>query len=439
MHNTPDVSPFWSLRGGSNAWALRPDVISAWVRRKQAEVPPMTMEWAPILSCDADCPMCPYRKSRLLLGDGTVAADSHAAADDLHAASLATATRVLDVAWQGGVRGVLFTGGGEPLVWGHLPAALRYSASLGMDNCLYTNGFRLGFETDLAQSLLDPAAGLVFVRVSVNAVTAQVVRKHWGLSTIQVDHQIAGLTALLRARRHWEGDYARLGRPLPSIQISTVVDRLNAGDLVAICRTVADTFQAHRGTPGIEDVMAVRPLTIHGRRSGYSTMDHDEMVITSILRQCGSSGEGRQRLNDAGVPLYLGFGLDKVESGDAESYSAVIEREYAERDVSWATGLFLTVGPDGTVYPSTEHNCEREWAIGSLLNQSVSEIYASPQRRAMLDRMNEERWGPSVAQPTSRTARLDRIAKAILSGALRPADIHQIARQATHSHRAILD
>jgi molybdenum cofactor biosynthesis enzyme MoaA len=119
----------------------------------------------------------------------------------VHAASLSTAKRVLDAAWQGGVRGVLFTGGGEPLVWEHLPEALRYSASLGMDNCLYTNGFRLGTDKDLATTLLDPAAGLVFVRVSVNAISQHVVQKHWGLSVIRVDHQMGGLAALLQARR----------------------------------------------------------------------------------------------------------------------------------------------------------------------------------------------------------------------------------------------
>jgi hypothetical protein len=75
-------------------------------------------------------------------------------------------------------------------------------------------------------------------------------------------------------------------------------------------------FLAHRGTRGVEDVMTIRPLTIHGRRSGYSTKDHDDAVIGSILSQCGSNGEARLPLNDAGLPLYLGFGLEKVESGE---------------------------------------------------------------------------------------------------------------------------
>src|SRR5689334_13458367 len=113
------LSDYWSPRGGSNAWALRDDVIDAWLRRDQANVPPMTMEWAPILACDADCPLCPYRRSRRNLPIGTVR-DGDAASDDAHSATLETARRILEAAWRAGVRGVLFTGGGEPLVWAHL-------------------------------------------------------------------------------------------------------------------------------------------------------------------------------------------------------------------------------------------------------------------------------------------------------------------------------
>src|SRR5438105_2728740 len=181
MHKTPAVSPFWSPRGGSNAWTLRPDVISAWMRGNQAEVPPMTMEWAPILACDADCPLCPYRRSRLLLTERTVASGTHALSDDAHAASLKTAKTILEAAWNGGVRGVLFTGGGEPLVWAHLNEALTFSAALGIDNCLYTNGFRLGLDQTLATTLFRPENGLVFVRISINALSRPVVKKHWGL------------------------------------------------------------------------------------------------------------------------------------------------------------------------------------------------------------------------------------------------------------------
>jgi uncharacterized Fe-S cluster-containing radical SAM superfamily protein len=399
----------------------------------------MTMEWAPILACDADCPLCPFRRSRLKLDRGTVAPGESASSDDEHAAGLETARRVLEAAYQGGVRGVLFTGGGEPLVWEHLLEALKYSAELGMDNCMYTNGFRLGYDGSLARSLLIPQNHLVFVRVSINAMSRPIVRKHWGLDVIEVDRQIEGLVALLQARNQLFDEYGAAGRNVPSIQISTIIDRQNVADLPAICDTVSWVFRSNRVVRGVEDVMVVRPLTIHGRPNGYSTHDHDDAIIRGIIAACGPNSRGKEALDAAGIAVHLGFGLSDVAADLVPTYSAIVEREYASRDISWANGLFLTVGPDGAVYPTTERNCDVQWAMGSLLDQSVREIYTGDRRRAILARLNSERWGPSVAQPTSRTARLDRIAKALMSGELGSADIAEVQRHALQQHQVILD
>jgi hypothetical protein len=53
--------------------------------------------------------------------------------------------------------------------------------------------------------------------------------------------------------------------------------------------------------------------------------------------------------------------------------------------------------------------------------------------------VQSEGWGPTVAQATSRTARLDRIAKAVMSGALNHGEMARLAESARLSHRAILD
>src|ERR1041384_8368789 len=407
---TDQAQRYLSPRGGSNAWALRPDVIEAWRRGAQLDVPPMTMEWAPILTCDADCPLCPFRRSRLQLEDGTIATEKNAPSDDKHAATLKTAHKVLEAAHESGGRGVLFTGGGEPLIWEHLVDALKYSSKLGMDNCMYTNGFRFGYDHSLASSLLSPENHMVFVRVSVNAVSRPVARKHWGLDVIEITRQIEGLGSLLKARNQLANEYAAHARTVPSIQVSTIIDRQNVSDLPAICDAVAQAFLSNRIVRGGEDVMVVRPLTIHGRPRGYSTHDHSEAMIRSVIATCGVAGTGTETLTEAGVALYLGFGLTEIAAGTVLNYSELLEREYASRDVSWSNGLFLTVGPDGSVYPTTEHNCDGSWVMGSLLNQSVREIYRSDRSRAVLARLNSHQWGPSVAQPTSRTARLDRIA-----------------------------
>jgi hypothetical protein len=359
--------------------------------------------------------------------------------DDVQAATPATAQRVLDAAYAGGVRGVLWTGGGEPTIWAPLLAMLAYSTQLGMVNALYTNGFVLGRDPDFAHRLLAPASGLVFVRMSINAVTPHVVKRHWGVEPYEVSFQLAGLVRLLEARNRLLPLYQEQHMRVPSIQISTIIDRQNVGDLLGVCESVAAIFAHYRAVQGDEDRCIVRPMTYHGRPR-YSVRDHPDGVIQQLIDVCGTAGQGRRALADAGVELFMGFGLPLVEAGVVPTYAAVLESTYAERDVSLATGLFLIVGPSGAVYLSTERNCSDDtWSFGNLKDQSVEDIYRSERRRQLLDYANAQRWGPDVAQPTSRTARLDRIAKAVWQRVLSADDLEEIRQLSLASHALLLD
>jgi hypothetical protein len=365
--------------------------------------------------------------------------DQTAPEDDVQSATRESAQRVLEAAREAGVQGVLWTGGGEPLRWEPLLDMLAYSTSLGMANALYTNGFRLGLENGLARKLLAPDNGLIFVRVSINALSPERAKRHWGLDAAQVQTQLVGLAALFEARQQWLPEYQAREQQIPSIQISTICDQHSIGDLPLICATVAEIVATHRRCKGEEDVMVVRPLTIHGRKNGYSLHDHEEAVIQQIIAVCGQQGEGRRLLAEAGMAVYLGFGLAAIEVGEVPSYSALLAQEYAQRDISWATGLFLTVGPDSSVYLSTEYNCNPAWSFGNLKMQSVAEIYQSTRRRELLERMNALHWGAAISQPTARTARLDKIARAIMKGELSEAEIEAIRLASLQSHSLLLD
>ncbi|HEY0552521.1 MAG TPA: SPASM domain-containing protein [Verrucomicrobiae bacterium] len=287
-----------------------------------------------------------------------------------------------------------------------------------MDNALYTNGILLGHDRKLAERLLAPEAGVVFVRISINALSSKAVRAHWGVEDPnELLVQLRGLEELLRARERLAPEFAARHKEIPSIQISTIIDRNNVDDLPAICKTVADIFRRGRTTAGPEDVMVVRPLVIH-RPDGFSDHDHEPEVIEQILQVCGKNGPGRRALQEAGIQIFLGFGLDRVEAKAVSSYSELIRNEYEQRDVCWTHGLFLTVGPDASVYPCMELNCDRRWILGNLNTQSVEEIYRGDQHPGFLKMAKHSHWGRKLFHPHSRTARLDRIAKAIRNGEL---------------------
>lgn len=431
------ILQFISPRAGSNIWAQRADLVEAWRRQSFESVMPLTVEYAPILDCNADCPLCPYARSRRQAKLSVVSNFKFPKANDHTVATKKIAKRVVAASFDAGVTGILWTGGGEPLIWEPLLDMLRYSGDRGIVNGIYSNGFMLGHNEQLAEQLLDPANRLIFVRISINAVKLRTIRLHWGVEPEEVLPQLLGLDRLFRARERLLPLYRQLGQNPPFIEISTILNKSNVDDLTGICEAVGQIAKAHKFIHK-EDIMVVRPLTIHGRRQ-YSTQDHRDSVIKNILAIGGQQGPGRRIVENAGLKFRLGFGLELVDSGEAKSFSEVVAHEYSQRDCSWANGVFLTVGPDGQAYLSTEHNCDPDWAIGDLKTQSVSEIYSGKQRRKVVERVKRYRWGPEVCQATSRTARLDRIAKAIMSGELSDNEITRIREHSLNEPALLLD
>jgi hypothetical protein len=424
------TSQLTSVRGGSGAWTWRPENILAWKQDRLLDVMPITLEFAPILDCNLNCPGCPYAKSRWERCHGRVPNGKFAAVNGRTVASPEIARRVLDASREAGVLGVIWTGGGEPTIWSPLLPMLRYSAELKMVNALYTNGVQLGLSPAMCEDLLKPETNLAFVRVSINAVRPGTLRRHWGVKNPDdVLPQFDGLEELFKSRRRSAARYVEAGRPLPAIHISTIVDKTTVGDLLPLCETVAGIVGRYCEDLRSGDVMVVRPLTNH-RTGVYSVQDHEDSVIVQLLEVCGRQGAGTRLLEGAGMKLFLGFGLDRVESGEFQTYGDVLRYEYTGRDYFWANGLFLTVGPDGTVYLCTEHNCDPDWAIGNLMTQSVSEIYQGARRKEILEIVHSRRMGPTVLEPNTRASRLNRIAQAIRSGELTDAQIEQI-RQAS--------
>lgn len=444
--STNNQSKFISTRAGSNLWARYPGIINAWKQGDSLSVPPLSLEYAPILICNANCPLCSYaRTRRFILNKETVPLGDLAQVDNERSSTWETAQRILEASASAGVQGAVFTGGGEPTIWPYLFDALKLSRSLRLQNGLYTNGFQIGIEHDFAERILVPETGLVFVRVSINAITPKAWKQHWGSSDIveavtECKDQLDGLANLIKARNRSAPRFEKNGELLPSIQVSTIIDKKNVDDLPLICEAVAEIFSKHRKVAGEADLMVVRPLTLHGRKE-YSSHDHEESIIQQIIDICGRKGDGRRMIENAGISCSLGFGLEKIEAGEFPSYSAMIEAEYRQRrqqERSWSHGLFLTVGPDGSVVPCTEMNCNPNWKIGDLKTQSVDEIWRSEQRRKVIDDLDDLKWGPKVAQPFSRLARLDRIAEAIRAGEISDSEIEQIRQASFGIHSLML-
>jgi len=411
----PVAERFDSPRPGANAWALREENVQALRQGSITDVKPVVLEFAPTLDCNQSCSECPYRQQR-----GPISASP----DVMHT--------VLEKAKSAGVQGVIWTGGGEPTLWPLLAEGLAFAASHDMVSGLYSNGIRFGEISDLSDQLLAPQNRLEFVRLSLNAATEAVAYRFAKASPAMLEHQWKGLHRLVSTRDAIQAKGARA----TSIQVSVIVDSNNVQDLEPICRRAAEAF-AKRGFRHPGDAVVIRPLTKH-KRTKYGLHDHDDDVIGQILSVAGRAGAGRDLLEKSGAGLYLGFGLDRVDRREANSYAEVLLDEYGSRDQCWANGLFLTVGPNGSAYLCTDRNCDPAWEIGSLLDHSVEELLVGEKRSKLLERVHLHRCGQEVCEATCRMPRLHRIARALRDGTLTDADVEKLRTAAKNDSLLLL-
>ncbi len=124
---------------------------------------PGTCHFAITSICNAKCDFCNFAVDRLPMSAR-------------HSVTLEGAKQAIDILNWNGVHFVIFTGG-EPLAHRDFAAMVRHASDLGMATTLVTNGWLL--TPDRIEALAD--AGLASVYISIDAASADVHEKNWGL------------------------------------------------------------------------------------------------------------------------------------------------------------------------------------------------------------------------------------------------------------------
>jgi len=185
------------------------DKLRAWL---DGENPfPITVEIDPCGACNSHCPRCVGGEKRGMLPVGATVCLLHELAN-------------------GGTRGVIFTGGGEPTLHPQLPLFLEVASGLGMDVGLITNGLRL---TEELRSAI--AKHATWVRVSLDAANPEdYARSHGG--TRDEFEQVVENVRLLSTEPKCE-----------TVGVGILVENENLGSMkqaVVLCReTGADYVQ----------------------------------------------------------------------------------------------------------------------------------------------------------------------------------------------------
>src|SRR5579871_318207 len=248
-----DVKFLWHAGNLSSVLAGRP-----------FDAKPITMEIDTTLDCNYKCAFCTY-----------AAWEHETKGQGRRAMSREQMELVLRRMAEGAVRGVIFTGGGEPLMNRHTPFGLQQARNLGLEAGLFTNGSLL--TTAVAEHILE--AQPQFIRISANAVTREVYTRFHGLN----DDRFAAIV--------WKRieEFARIiGTAKTKYGLGVVVNDVNVDDLIPLVQAALAIVDAG----GRMDYVAVRPVVNYTGRAqlSRSVLDSVERARSEALRLAEGSG-----------------------------------------------------------------------------------------------------------------------------------------------------
>lgn len=252
------------------------------------------------------------------------------------------AKNILKQAADFGIKAITYTGGGEPVLHKDLPELLQYSANLGLQSGLITNGRALTAEK--AQRILP---FLTWIRFSLDAGSPEVYRITHGLRTKQFHQVLQNIKATVETRGKSNID--------TGIGISYLVFQDDPTDFqkaIEIANDLKVDFlqfkPMHR-----RDIKAVggRTFTPKILDKARRTLEHMEFTNRVIL--------SRFR------------GLSKRAN----------KRCYGQQ---WTTA----VGSDGKLYVCCEYKYNPRYLLGDLRESSLAKIWQSEHRRNLTDNLD---------------------------------------------------
>ncbi len=308
MHTTSPFTPLKIIR--------HRDILDALVA---GDVPsPVTVEIDPTNKCNHKCPGCMY------------AAFKQASPDSLSDHFLCSLIIELS---QMGVKSVIFTGGGEPLVHPKCVEAIDQACSVGLEVALVTNGELL---TDECIPTLVRAC--TWIRVSLDAATPDTHCDCHGLSDrTRFETVTKNIRALVKQKRASKSDV--------TMGLSFLVQPQNFEEAYAAAALAEDMGVSY---------IQFRP--IYSR--GFS-------LETRILGSCRSQVE-RAR--------------DTLVSETFEIYSSFDRFTTAKRDypTCLACRLVGTVAADMYTYVCCQVKGKEEYRVGNLNEQTFRDIWTNP-------------------------------------------------------------
>lgn len=332
---------------------------------------PITAEFVTTLNCNFRCAQCSYMQPKQALNlwvDENSKRAQFDLANNAHM-DMDTMRASIDNMSSGGVKNILFTGGGEPFMNAPVTlAGMNYAKEKGMTIGLYTNGALLN------EKIIDDIFQIspLFVRVSVYGSTPESFSKYTGRSSHVHEKVIQNIKALAK-RKSITGSKTQLG-------LSYLLHPYTTEDIDQFSKTVLSGIS--QGEFNGIDFCRFTPAVNY-----FGNEQHSEELMTNTFDVIGE--KVKPKLEAAGIDALLYFHrLNDLHK--KKNYSSCR-----------ASGWYLEVGPSGDSYICCEKLFMPENKIGNLVQQSLEDMYASDLRKSVIERINASKCQncPTLCKP----------------------------------------
>jgi MoaA/NifB/PqqE/SkfB family radical SAM enzyme len=327
---------------------------------------PITMEIDLTNVCSHRCPLC--------VGHRTANSDQEQLFPVAGNGEQMPAARAADYIGQmaaAGVRGLIFTGGGEPTVHRDLGSLVALARTLGMDVGLITHGGLLD-RRDVATLV----AECTWIRVSVDAATVEEYETVHGCGKAEWDRVWSNIALLTATARSVEA----AGHRPATVGVGYLAGPHNVGRLPAFAELCRD-----HGA----DYAQVRPF------HRYIDFDVTDQIHDAQRR----------------------FGTDRFQVvGSLQKYSRIADGQIARRTYSYChiTQFASVICANERMYVCCHHRNLDAFCIGDLRQESFVEILNSVRRAQVNASINVQ-----ACQPLCRGDHVNRCVEAVVSSPAR--------------------
>lgn len=305
------------------------DRVNAWIKGENPS--PITVELDITNICNHKCPEC---------------SGWHFQDRKRESLPIALAKSIIRQLAKAKIRGLIFTGGGEPLCHPHIKEAIRLTHSLGLDVGFITNGALI--TGDIAKTILECCT---WVRVSIDAAFPETFEKIHGVNANTFNKVIENVALLTRIKKK-----LKYKTTIGVGYLTSDYTKDQMHDMTILCKGL-----------GV-DYLQFRPLQVHNNgKFEYHLAD-----ITGNIYKCMNEGTSGFKV------LYSKHKYDMMKDKDyGRNYNKCYGHQFA-----------TVIAADAKMYLCCHMRGFKKYCIGDLRKNTFAKIWNSKKRNDVTENID---------------------------------------------------